>query len=69
MAEDKYKTEEEIDVLPGNDPDVIGKHFQELNKARLTDRYTKLGEKVEFDYTKSDLPDGGTKVNVVTHHK
>ncbi|MCX6705698.1 MAG: hypothetical protein NTV24_01155 [Candidatus Woesebacteria bacterium] len=50
-----------IDVLPGHDPDVIGKHYQNLHK----NFYSRLGQDVEVDYTKDKLPDGKTRVQIV----
>jgi len=54
-----------IDVLPGRDPDVIGKHYQKLNKHF----YSRLGQDVEVSYTEDKLPDGKTRVQVVVDHK
>lgn len=50
-----------IDVLPGKDLDLIGKHYQSLHKHF----YSRLGQNVEVSYTKDELPDGKTRVQIV----
>jgi hypothetical protein len=70
MAEANNKdTNGIVDVLPGKDADVVGKHFANLHKAVFGKAYEELIGDVDVGYSKEELSDGKTRVRVTIKKK
>ena len=66
MDEEKVNSQNApIDVLPGSDPDLIGRHYKKLHQHF----YSLVNAKVDVDYTKKKLPGGKTRVQIVVKRK